>query len=69
MSERIYTFPRYELAATVLGLQDKHLKLLAAELPCHVVSRGDTLHVTGDEATVDALVRVVEELVVAKIEE
>lgn len=63
MSERIYTFPRYELAATVLGLQDKHLKLLAAELPCHVVSRGDTLHVTGDEATVDALVRVVEELV------
>ena len=63
MSERIYTFPRYELAATVLGLQDKHLKLLAAELPCHVVSRGDTLHVTGDEGTVDALVRVVEELV------
>lgn len=63
MSERIYTFPRYELAATVLGLQDKHLKLLAAELPCHVVSRGDTLQVTGDEATVDALVRVVEELV------
>lgn len=63
MSERIYTFPRYELAATVLGLQDKHLKVLSAALPCHVVSRGDTLQVNGDEATVEALVRVVEELV------
>lgn len=63
MSERIFTFPKYEWAAPILGYQDKHLKLLVEEFPCHVVSRGDTLQLTGDEAVLDQFVRVLEELV------
>lgn len=63
MSERIFTFPKYEWAAPILGYQDKHLKLLVEEIPCHVVSRGDTLQLTGDEAVLDQFVRVLEELV------
>ena len=63
MSERIFTFPKYEWAAPILGYQDKHLKLLVEEFPCHVVSRGDILQLTGDEAVLDQFVRVLEELV------
>lgn len=63
MSERTFTFPRYEMAGPILGVQERHLQLIIEELPCHVVSRGDTLQISGDDDIVNQFWRVMEELV------
>ena len=36
MTERTFTFPRYEMAAPILGMQERHLKIIVEELPCQV---------------------------------
>ena len=39
MTERTFTFPRYEMAAPILGMQERHLKIIVEELPCQVAIR------------------------------
>lgn len=63
MTERTFTFPRYEMAAPILGMQERNLKIIVEELPCQVVSRGDTLQLKGDDEIVNQFWRVLEELV------
>lgn len=63
MGEQVFTFPNYEMAAPILGMQDKHLKTLVNAIPVHIVSRGGTLHITGEDALVEQAVVVLEELV------
>ncbi|WP_295268857.1 PhoH family protein [Veillonella sp.] len=63
MTERTFTFPRYEMAAPILGMQERNLKIIVEELPCQVVSRGDTLQLKGDDEIVNHFWRVLEELV------
>lgn len=63
MIEKTYTFPSYEWAGPILGLQDKYLKMLVEAFPCRVVSRGDTLQLSGEETEVEGLLRTLEELV------
>lgn len=64
MSERIFTFPTYDLAAPILGRQDQFLKLLLSIFPCQVVSRGGTtLTLSGADKDVEELERTLEALV------
>lgn len=58
-----FTFPNYMIAAAVLGSQDKHLQLLTAAFPCHVVSRGGELQFEGDEKSIERIIHILEELV------
>lgn len=64
MSERIFTFPTYDLAAPILGRQDQFLKLLLSIFPCQVVSRGGTtLTLSGADKDVEEFERTLEALV------
>lgn len=63
MSEQTFTFPNYELAASVSGLQDRHLKIISECIPVSFVARGDTVIITGEEAAVNSFYRCLEELV------
>ena len=63
MSERIFTFPNYDLAASILGQQDRHLKMINEVIPAAVVSRGDIVTINGDETNVTNFERTLAELV------
>lgn len=63
MKNRTFTFPNYTIGATILGQQDKNLKLILEELPCRIVSRGDELQFTGNEPEVEMFIKVLGELV------
>lgn len=62
MSEYTFTFPNYDLAATISGLQDKHLKIISELIPASFVARGDTVSIKGDEQDVANFKRALEEL-------
>jgi len=63
MSESVFTFPNYEMTAPILGYGEKHLKVIMEELPCFIVSRGDTVQIKGDDDIVEKVMRVLHELV------
>lgn len=63
MSQQMFTFPNYELAAQILGHQNKHLSIIESQLPCHVTSRGDMVVLNGDDTIVNQFVIVLKELV------
>ncbi len=63
MSERIFTFPNYDLASSILGHQDRHLKMINEVIPGTVLSRGDTVLIKGEEKDVNDFYRTLEELV------
>lgn len=63
MSEQTFKFPNYTIGADILGLQDKHLKIMVESFPCRVVSRGDELQLSGEEEPVNQFIRVLQELV------
>lgn len=63
MSKQTFTFPNYDLAAQILGHQNKNLAMIEEEIPCSLVSRGDTIILDGDEETVSQFIKVLEELV------
>ena len=62
MSEDIFTFPNYDLAATISGLQDKHLKIINEFIPVTFVARGDTVSIKGDDQAVANFKRTLQEL-------
>lgn len=62
MSEDIFTFPNYDLAATISGLQDKHLKIINDFIPVTFVARGDTVSIKGDDQAVANFKRTLQEL-------
>ena len=63
MSERVFTFPTYDLAQSILGQHNRYLQMMNEVIPADIVSRGDTVVIKGDELQVEALYRTLEELV------
>ena len=63
MTEQTYKFPNYTMGADILGLQDKFLKIMLEKFSCKVVSRGDQIHIQGEEEEVRQFINVLEELV------
>lgn len=63
MVEQVFTFPTYDIAATVLGQQDRHLKIIVDCIPAQVTSRGDTVVIQGEEPHVSHIYRTLQELV------
>ena len=63
MSERVFTFPTYDLAQSILGQHNRYLQMMNEVIPADIVSRGDTVVIKGDELHVEALYRTLEELV------
>lgn len=63
MTETTYKFPNYSMGGTILGHQDKYLKILMDKFSCHVVFRGDELTIKGDSSEVENFIRVINELV------
>ena len=63
MSERVFTFPTYDLAQSILGQHNRYLQMMNEVIPVDIVSRGDTVVIKGDDMYVDALYRTLEELV------
>lgn len=63
MSQQMFTFPNYELAAQILGHQNKHLSIIESQLPCHVTSRGNMVILNGDDTIVNQFIIVLKELV------
>ena len=63
MSQQMFTFPNYELAAQILGHQNKHLSIIESQLPCHVTSRGYMVILNGDDTIVNQFIIVLKELV------
>ncbi len=56
------TFSDIELARQLFGEQDGHLKRLADLLDIHIHSRGNTVHLKGEDVAVDLSRRVLEQL-------
>lgn len=56
------TFSDIELARQLFGEQDGHLKRLADLLRIHIHARGNTVHLKGEEESVDLSRRVMEQL-------
>ncbi len=63
MAERSFQFPTYEMVAPILGPQERNLKVLLEEIPLRVVSRGDTLQISGEEEGIEQFIRTMEELI------
>ena len=51
MSERVFTFPTYDLAQSILGQHNRYLQMMNEVIPADIVSRGDTVVIKGDEAS------------------
>ena len=51
MSERVFTFPTYDLAQSILGQHNRYLQMINEVIPADIVSRGDTVVIKGDEAS------------------
>ena len=62
MSEITFTFPNYDLASSISGLQDRNLKIINEFIPATFVARGDTVTIKGDEQDVENFHRCLQEL-------
>ncbi len=51
MSERVFTFPTYDLAQSILGQHNRYLQMMNEVIPADIVSRGDTVVIKGRRAS------------------
>lgn len=62
MPERLVQFDNFEYAPILFGIMDENIKLLENEYKVNVVTRGNSLKITGDEKNVESATRAVEGL-------
>ena len=64
MAEKLITFDNIECLAGLFGSLDENIKILEDEYSVHVIARGDTLKVTGEEEDIENCSKAIDGLMI-----